>query len=186
MKQWLAGDADRLSHSAAHQHIQNGSRFAWRFPLTDAIRHGLSEVVPFDVDSAHDWRAVHQHHVNVLLEGRGTAIEPVVRGLLPHLRQPVASMRSGPALSLPTVKIATLILDKVDTLTMQEQTQLLEWLNAASSRPQLISTSPQPLFPRVERGLFKDALYYRLNVIRMKIVSSTIGPLPPLRPAHPG
>jgi DNA-binding NtrC family response regulator len=71
------------------------------------------------------------------------------------------------------VEVGTLILDDVNTLTMQEQTQLFDWLNAASPRPRLISTSPHPLFPRVERGLFKEALYYRLNVIRMEIDSPT-------------
>jgi hypothetical protein len=118
---------------------------------------------------------VYLHHVNVLLEGPQTAIKPVVRGLTPHLRQPVVSIRSAAGLSLPTVDIGTLILEEVHTLTMQGQTQLLDWLNAASSRPQVISTSWQPLFPCVELGLFADALYYRLNVILMRLQGHGLG-----------
>jgi DNA-binding NtrC family response regulator len=74
------------------------------------------------------------------------------------------------------MEIGTLIVDEVAWLTMQEQTQLLEWLEAASPRPKVISTSSQPLFSRVERGLFAEPLYYRLNVIRMPVDSSNIRP----------
>jgi transcriptional regulator of aromatic amino acid metabolism len=124
---------------------------------------------------------VYAHHVNVLLEGPETAIEPVVRQLLPHLRQPVVSIRSGTALSLPDMEIGTLIVDEVRTLTMEDQAHLLEWLNAASSPPRVISTSSQALFPCVELGLFAVALYYRLNVILMRIGSSNVGPLSRMR-----
>ncbi len=117
-------------------------------------------------------------HANVLLEGPETAIEPAVRRLLPHLRQPIVSLRSGTALSLPTMEIGTLILDEVHTLTPQDQVRLLEWLNGATARPQVISTSSQPLFRCVERGRFAEALYYRLNIIRVRIDSANIPAAP--------
>lgn len=121
-----------------------------------------------------EWRAVCLHRVNGLLEGSETAIESVVRRLSPHLREPVVSTRSGTALSIPTAEIGTLILDEVHTLTTDDQRQLLDWLSAAGARPQVISTSSQRLFPRVELGLFAEALYYRLNVIRILIDSSNL------------
>lgn len=116
-------------------------------------------------------------HVNVMLEGPETATGDVIRKLFPHLRQPVVSIRSGASLPLPTTEIGTLILDDVQALARHDQAQLLDWLNAAASRPQLISTARQPVFPRVERGLFAEELYYRLNVIRIQIDSSNRGPL---------
>ena len=114
------------------------------------------------------------HHVNVLLEGPETALAAVVCRLSPHLRQPVVSTRSGTALSLSAMEIGTVVLSHVHALTTQDQMQLLEWLNAASVRPQVISTSPQPVFPFVELGLFDAALYYRLNVIRIQVDGSNI------------
>ncbi len=153
-------------------------RFESRPSLAFAIRHPLSEVVTFAVDSADDWRAVYLHHANVLLEGPDTAIAPIVRQLLPHLRQPIVSIRSRTAFALPTTEIGSLILDEVHTLTMQDQVRLLELLNVAT-RPQVISTSSQSLFLRVERGLFAEALYYRLNIIRLRIDSSNRWPLSP-------
>jgi transcriptional regulator of acetoin/glycerol metabolism len=41
----------------------------------------------------------------------------------------------------------------------------------------VISTSSHPLFSRVERGLFAEPLYYRLNVMRMPVDSSNIRPV---------
>jgi len=111
---------------------------------------------------------MHVQQVNVLLEGSETATEPVVSRLRPHLRRPLVSMRGGTALALPTTEIGTLILDQAHSLTTQDQTQLLEWLNAAST-PRVISTSSQPLFPCVELGLFAEVLYYRLNVVLIRI-----------------
>jgi Sigma-54 interaction domain len=130
----------------------------------------VSEAVPFAADSAgSEWRAVCLEHVNVLLEGTETAIDAVVGRLLPHLREPVVSIEPKAAFSLPTTEIGTLILNEVARLTIREQTQFLEWLNTASAPPQLITTSVQPLFARVERGLFGEVLYYRLNVIRLQV-----------------
>jgi len=77
------------------------------------IINSSMEVVPFTVGPADDWRAVCLQRVSVLLEGPATATEAVVRQLLPHLRQPVVSIRSGADLSLPTVEIGTPTLGEV-------------------------------------------------------------------------
>jgi len=37
---------------------------------------------------------------------------------------------------------------------------------------QVVSTSSEPLFPLVETGAFLANLYYRLNVVRMNVMSS--------------
>lgn len=172
----VVGQSDTVSRSAADSQIRNVNRFQWRSLLTVAISNALSEVVRFAADTAEEWRAVYLRHVNVLLEGPETAIEAVLQRLLPHLREPLVSIQPRVAFSLPDIDIGTLILNDVTRLTMQQQAELLEWLNAASPSPQLISTSRQPVFPRIERGLFAEALYYRLNVIRMPVGSSQFGP----------
>jgi len=50
-------------------------------------------------------------------------------------------------------------------LTMAEQRQLLEWLDAPATRMQVISTASMPMLPRVEARTFDETLYYRLNTI---------------------
>ena len=148
--------------------------------MTTAIKPSLCQGEPFSSASADEWRALHRQHMNVLLEGPETAVEAVVQRLWPRLRQPVMCKQRRAALALPTGEVGALILHEVATLTMHEQTQLLEWLNTASRPParppQVVSTSSQPLFPRVGLGLFGEALYYRLNVLRIQIHSSDIRP----------
>ena len=55
-------------------------------------------------------------------------------------------------------------------LDRHEQAALLRWLDA--DRKQVVSTTAQPLFPLVARGLFDKALYYRLNVMLVSIDST--------------
>jgi transcriptional regulator of acetoin/glycerol metabolism len=53
------------------------------------------------------------------------------------------------------------VLRNVSALDGHGQAALLRWLDAGR---QVISTTAHPLFPLITRGLFDEALYYRLNV----------------------
>ena len=64
-----------------------------------------------------------------------------------------------------------MILREISTLTPSEQSQLLDRLNAAPGHTQLVSTSSEPLFAHVEAGRFAEALYYKLNVVLMRVGS---------------
>ena len=46
----------------------------------------------------------------------------------------------------------------------QADQRLLDWLGAGVA-VKVISTATAPLLPRIERGVFLDSLYYRLNTI---------------------
>ena len=48
----------------------------------------------------------------------------------------------------------------------------LRWLENSIDQKQVVSTTVQPLFPLVERGLFAEALYYRLNVMLLCVDAS--------------
>ena len=43
----------------------------------------------------------------------------------------------------------------------------LLWLNRHDEGAQIIATSTRPVFPRVARGEFSDALYYRINTVTL-------------------
>jgi transcriptional regulator of aromatic amino acid metabolism len=59
------------------------------------------------------------------------------------------------------------ILQDVGALTRADQHRLLDWLDDAAGRTQVVSTTPAPLWPRVQAGAFIDRLYYRLNTVCM-------------------
>ena len=101
---------------------------------------------------------------NLLLEGPAHITSAIVRALAPHLKTPIALFDAQPRFDRP----ATLILDDATRLTVLAQQRLLEWLDDRGERMQVIATAPRPLFAAVERGAFLPALYYRLNVLRLR------------------
>jgi len=73
-------------------------------------------------------------------------------------------------LELPTGECGALVLGNVCALDRHEQAALLRWLDVG--RKQVVSATAQPVFPLIARGLFDEALYYRLNVMRLSIDST--------------
>jgi DNA-binding NtrC family response regulator len=61
--------------------------------------------------------------------------------------------------------VGTLIVRDVARLTKDRQRRLFEWLNQRSRPVRVIATSTKPFFRQVERKMFLDDLYYRLNTI---------------------
>lgn len=53
----------------------------------------------------------------------------------------------------------------LDLIGRREKSELLGWIDDPNARRQVVSTTVDPLFSLVGRGLFDEALYYRLNVI---------------------
>ena len=104
--------------------------------------------------------------VNPLLTDLEGAIENVLERLLPDLQDPVASWCPGNRLVLPPVAHArTLILHEVGSLVYEDQGRLLEWLERAEGRTQVVSTCATSLLSLVHTGMFNATLYYRLNTI---------------------
>ena len=119
-------------------------------------------------ESSAEWRAVCRGHHNVLFEGRTAATEAFLLELEPLLGVQSVCTRHHNDLEFPAGG-GPLILREVSTFTMHQQSQLLQWWIAKSGRPQLVSTSSEPLFACVERGLFAEALYYTLNMILVRV-----------------
>jgi len=118
-----------------------------------------------------EWQLLSAQPCNVLLEGPFTVTDGVLRLLQPHLRGPIAWHRSPALLDLPNVEPGALILTDVATLGRDEQRRLLTWLGEAGSHTRIISTSVRPLFETVATGSFDAALYYRLNVLLLRLTA---------------
>jgi hypothetical protein len=131
-----------------------------------------SPLFEFSLHCAAEWLGAHH---NLLLEGAETSTVAVLRLVAPDLRAPVMWTRPGAPFPFPADEIGTLILEEVDGLSPEEQTHLLKWIEA---RPhtKTVSTTAHPLFALVERGRFDIALYYRLNVILLRLDSVLIRP----------
>ena len=114
-----------------------------------------------------EWTRALSAHANVLLEGQRDQTDAAVLHLLPHLRAPIVYRKPGEALTL--LNECTVILRDVDTLCRTEQTLLHEWLDRKPDSVQTVATTQHPLFSLVQDGLFEPDLYYRLNVILLRL-----------------
>ena len=123
-----------------------------RFPVT-AARH-VDEPALF-----REW------HPNVLLVGNDARISPALARLRPQLRGPIAHWRPAVATDPPRVTSGALIIWGVDTLSLDQQRHLLDWMTGAGANVQIISISESQLFPLVWQKAFLDDLYYRLNMV---------------------
>ena len=126
--------------------------------------------------NAVDWRLVREAHAdlqivgtqrtNLLLLGAPGATGLVLQRVDLGLREPILTWRPGQPLVLPTYgHPATLILHEVDKLTSLDQHTVLRWLDHSSGRIRVVSTTSEPLWPRVQTGTFNEKLYYRLNTV---------------------
>ena len=111
-----------------------------------------------------DVDALARRHANALIIGDQFAVRRVLDTVWPTLTKPVQWVE-GTRLALPVESGGTLILDAGDRLSEHDQASFLGWLNDSGRSVCVLTTSPRPLFPLVEAGLFFDVLYYRLNQV---------------------
>ena len=115
-----------------------------------------------------EWRVLREHPSNLLLEGPVIATEAVLHLLLPDLAEPTRWHPNEP-LDPPGGQTRTLVLGDVAALSRDDQRRLLAWSGDTTSGTQIISMTARPLFDLVAAGVFDVTLYYRLNVIRLRV-----------------
>ena len=69
--------------------------------------------------------------------------------------------------AMPCIERGTLVIWNGDMLDRRAQRRLIDVLNRPH-RIQILSIAPADLFDRVQRGEFLEALYYRLNTVRVQ------------------
>jgi len=122
------------------------------------------------------WRLARAAHVDLLLMGMPRVnllliapdgvVRYVLESLLLDLKEPMTRWSPGEPLNLPDPdRAGTLVLNHVYALPPADQLRLIEWMEIAEGRTQVVSATPAPLLPRVHAGEFIDILYYRLNTV---------------------
>jgi len=128
--------------------------------------------LPFDLHA--EWDLVIRARCNLLLVGSSSATNAMLVALESHLREPLRQYTPKTDVPVPQPLEGTLVLLEVARLDVEQQAQLLRWLDQFDERwqVQVVATTSEPLFPLVETGAFLASLYYRLNVVRMNVTSS--------------
>ena len=129
-------------------------------PYTSRPLRGDESGAPWS--AASDMKIARSTRTNLLIVGPANALSLA----FPELKAD-AIVQCGGGLQLPAVssRPATIVVRDVDVLPPDGQRTLLEWLDASSTRTQVISTASVPLLPLVEAETFDATLYYRLNTI---------------------
>ena len=115
--------------------------------------------------------------INLLLIAPDGVLGHVLRSLQVDMCQPLVEWSPGEALDLPVPSIGgTMILHDVQELNSSDQQRLLEWLEVARGRTQVVSTTSMPLLPRVNAGQFIATLFYRLNTVCVDVTTLSAQP----------
>jgi len=124
----------------------------------------------FNLHSIADWSSLYSARHNVLLEGPDAATDAVLLLVERHFGESIYWRRPSAPLELPAGEVGAVILQSVADLGAEKQGRLFRWLDDhPNPRTQIVSTTAQPLYPLVARGLFDRGLYYRLNVILLHV-----------------
>lgn len=117
-----------------------------------------------------EWQFLSDRPCNVLIEGTAAATDGVLQLLRPLIREPTVWHRPPATLTPPNSKTRTLIVREAAELNGDQQRALLAWMNDAQGS-HIVATSSRTLYPLVEAGLFDASLYYRLNVVLLRIAA---------------
>lgn len=109
--------------------------------------------------------------VNLHLVHVDKEFQAFVESLLLDRREPMPIWRPGEPFVLPRNGQRMMILQDVGALTLEDQHHLLKWLEGPGRHTQIVTTTPEPLLPRVDDGTFLDSLYYRLNVVYVDVAA---------------
>jgi hypothetical protein len=107
---------------------------------------------------------------NALVTGTEGAPETFLRSMDLLLRRPVFHWPADGCPWTAERAIGTLVLHDVGSLDTDDQARLARWLENAGLHLQVISLASLDLYPLVQRGLFLELLYYRLNTVYVPIV----------------
>ncbi len=124
--------------------------------LQPSVSHGFDST---------EWDSIISGRHNALLEGPREWTDAILWRLGPRLCEPVIWMTPHSAGTLPAGRCGALVIQDVASLRRDDQASLFAWMDGGHRH--VISTTMHPLFPLIAVGVFDEALYYRLNVVRM-------------------
>jgi len=104
--------------------------------------------------------------LRLLITGDVAALGSVLPIIDRHCPGPIHLYDAATIALVPPFSLGTVLLNEVDRLAAAEQDCLFGWLtDHGAGHPVIVATSKVPLWPLVERGMFRADLFYRLNLI---------------------
>ena len=114
---------------------------------------------------------------NLLINCSPTDLQHVAGDLAAWCAPPVAWYSLPGWLDLPRDFSGTLLLTRIEEMTIHQQIALYDWMTDSQPRAQVVSLATMRLDQLVRRGRFLEGLFYRLNVVQLDAQS-------PVRPGY--
>jgi hypothetical protein len=124
--------------------------------------------------SSSDWEKIIMTRANTLVQGTKSDLDACVLALTPFCPTPVVTPEDPIGTALAAIDKGSVILENVSRFTLEEQREILSWLDLQGCGVRLIATTTERLYDLVEGGRFVDTLYYRLNVIFIDLASDSV------------
>jgi transcriptional regulator of aromatic amino acid metabolism len=108
------------------------------------------------------------HRPALMVNCGGRSAEAVIESMLSWCTAPVHVVRVQGGFDLPLAKTGSIVVADASAMTLHQQIELHDWLNAGRGRVQIVSVTSKPIWPLVEQGQFLEGLFYRLNVVTLE------------------
>jgi len=115
--------------------------------------------------------AQQQQRPNLLIACSDAALEAALTQVHALCAPPVHTCVFPGTLTLPKKTAGTLLLQRVEALTIDQQIALYDWISTARN-VQVVSITGAPLLSLVEQGQFLEGLFYKLNTVCLMATGS--------------
>jgi transcriptional regulator of acetoin/glycerol metabolism len=104
---------------------------------------------------------------NLLINCALDDAERVARDLAQWCAQPVSKCSMPGWIDVPTDASGTLLVTRIEEMTLDQQIVLFDWMTLTRQRTQIISLATTRLEQLVRDGRFLDGLLFRLNALQL-------------------
>jgi DNA-binding NtrC family response regulator len=88
-------------------------------------------------------------------------------------------------LELPSTAVGTLVLTRIEEMSVNQQIALFDWMTAAHSSVQVVSVATAPIDHLVRAGRFLEGLHHRLSMVQLNVRGPGPSTGPRFAPATP-
>lgn len=120
---------------------------------------------------------------NLLVNCATSEVYQVASELMRWCAPPVLMCGMPGWLDLPSEPGGTLLLTKIEEMTLDQQIALFDWTTKTHPNVQVVSVATTRLDKLVKDGRFLEGLFYRLNVVQVD--ARTPAPARAFTPTHP-
>lgn len=104
---------------------------------------------------------------NLLLVGSEPAVSSALELVVPNADRAFVVHRRAERTRLPAaaLRLPTVLVHDIETLTDEGQRALLDWLRTTKGHTRVVSTASRSLLPQLQAREFSAELYYLLNTV---------------------